>query len=287
MDPIATDTLGYLGALLAALGLGGAALFQLMDLESPVRGAYRRYVALLSRDADFLRLPIRGEWLARLHLGALALVLVGAAAAGSFTPVLVFPALAAAPVALLRHGREKRVLALEEQVDTWMLGLANTLRATPALGEALSYSARLVGPPFSEELDLMLKEFELGAALDDSLRAMAERIGSRTIRSVLSTLVVARGTGGQLSEVLETSAAQLREMARLEGVIRTKTAEGKSQAWVLALMPFGLLGAIHAIDPTFFVPLTTSTVGFVLIGIAVALWATAIGAARKILDLDV
>ena len=42
-----------------------------------------------------------------------------------------------------------------------------------------------------------------------------------------------RQVGGNLPKVLETTAHTLREMKRLEGVIRTKTADGRMQLWVI------------------------------------------------------
>ena len=63
---------------------------------------------------------------------------------------------------------------------------------------------------------------------------MAARIGSRQVDSALSAILIGRQVGGNLGRVLETTAASIREMARLDGVIRTKTAEGKMQLCVIA-----------------------------------------------------
>ena len=79
----------------------------------------------------------------------------------------------------------------------------------------------------------------------------------------------------------------LREMARLEGVVRTKTAEGKTQAYVLGVIPFVLIGAIHMVDEHWLDPLGSSTLGFAIISVAAVLWITAILLARKILAVDI
>ena len=76
-------------------------------------------------------------------------------------------------------------------------------------------------------------------------------------------------------------------MSRLEGVVRTKTAEGKSQAYVLGAIPFVLLGAIHLVDENWLRPLTQTFAGYVVIVIATLLWVAAIFSARKILAVDV
>ncbi len=47
-------------------------------------------------------------------------------------------------------------------------------------------------------------------------------------------------------------------MARLQGVVRTKTAEGKAQLWVLAVFPALMLILFDTVSPGYFTPLTES-----------------------------
>ncbi|MGB0680287.1 MAG: type II secretion system F family protein [Polyangiales bacterium] len=165
--------------------------------------------------------------------------------------------------------------------------LANALRASPSLGEALASSVELVSAPLSQELDLTVKAMHLGTPLQAALRQMVQRIGSRSVGAAITTLQVAQRTGGNLPQTLETAAAALREMARLEGVVRTKTAEGRSQLMVLAAIPFGLGAAIYAISPESLAPLWTTPAGYLLLAIATALWLGALLLARKILAVDI
>ena len=191
------------------------------------------------------------------------------------------------PLVVLRSKHDERVRLLEESLDGWLLMLANALKASPSLGEALQSSAKLIRPPFSEELDLVIKENKLGTPLDQALLNMSTRIKSRIISSSLATVLVGRQTGGDLPSILEQSASTLREMARLEGVVRTKTAEGKMQATVLAVIPFVLLFALHQVDNNWLRPLFQTTIGYVVLMAATILWASAILVARRILTVDI
>ena len=74
-------------------------------------------------------------------------------------------------------------------------------------------------------------------------------------------IVVARQTGGDLSGTLERAASALREATRLEGVLRTKTAEGRGQVVVLALVPFVLCIVIAWLDRSWFDPLIHQAYG--------------------------
>ena len=138
-----------------------------------------------------------------------------------------------------------------------------------------------------QELDVLVKEYELGTPLDQALENFGRRIQSKTLAGTITALKIARRSGGNLTELLETAASSLREFARLEGVVRTKTAEGKAQAFVIGMIPVPMVLGIRSMDPRFFEPLFHSFLGQVIIAGAVALWAVAILAARKILDVDV
>jgi tight adherence protein B len=89
-----------------------------------------------------------------------------------------------------------------------------------------------------------------------------------------------------VSTVLERAAGTLREMARLEGVLRTKTAEGKAQTFVLALTPFPLVGLLHSLNPGFLAPLLVSTRGHLLLALALLCWISSLLLARRILRVD-
>jgi len=190
------------------------------------------------------------------------------------------------PLLLLERARRKRVEALESQLDGWLTLLANSLHATPSVGDAIAETGRLSPPPIREEIDLMDKEIRLGTPIDETLHHAADRIDSPSIGSALASLVIARQTGGDLSAMLEETADALREMSRLEGVLSAKTAEVRSQAYILSAIPFVLVGAMHAVDPQWLLPLAETPLGWAIAGVASALWLAAILFARRVLSVD-
>lgn len=183
--------------------------------------------------------------------------------------------------------RARRVNVLDEQLEGWLTSLAATLRATPFLGEALEHSTTLVKAPLRDELEQTLKEQRLGVGLDEALDRMGQRVRSRTLQSVLGAVRIGRNTGGQLSAILERSAGTLREMARLEGVIRTKTAEGRAQTVVLAVMPAVMIPMLHRLNPDLLRPLVSGSRGYAVIATAVLLYLGAVFTAWKVLDVDI
>lgn len=183
--------------------------------------------------------------------------------------------------------RRRRVRRLEQQVEGWLATLARALEAAPSLGEAVEVSAAMSDVPLRDELDVVVSQLHLGRPLDRALTAFGQRVGSRTLALALSTLQVGRATGGGLPDVLRSAAAALAELERLEGVVRTKTAEGKVQAWTISVIPLPVYFAVRASDPDYFAPLEHTGMGHILTTVAVCFWLVAIFSARKILAVRI
>jgi tight adherence protein B len=245
-----------------------------------------RYLTYLDKRLRFIRSPTSATTFLGLQILAFAVL---TAVAVTFDEPLYFGAAGIAvfgPLLFMERTRRKRVEALEAQLDGWLTLLANALSATPSVSDAIAETGRLSGPPIREELDLVDKEVRLGTPLDDALMYAADRIDSPSIGSAMASLVIARQTGGDLSQMLEQTAGALRELTRLEGVLSAKTAEVRSQAYILAAIPFVLIGAMHAVDPHWLEPLGETPIGWTIAGVATALWLGAILFARRVLTVD-
>lgn len=282
-----TYLMGYGGALLLVAGAATALILMMRDPESGLRQSYARYVNALDKELRFLLIRRTGHEVARMQIGAIVAIPVVTFFLEEWILLLLIPPIAFAPFVILRQRATERRMRVEEQLDGWLMMLSNALKASPSLGDAIGNSAKLMRPPMSEELDLALKEMTLGTPLDQAVLNMSQRIGSLPVSSALATILVGRTTGGDLPFILEESANTLREMARLEGVVRTKTAEGKTQAYVLGAIPFLLIGAIYMVDEHWLDPLGETTMGFLIVGTAAILWLAAIFLARRILAVDV
>jgi tight adherence protein B len=275
------------GLGLAFFGLFVGTWSAMADQEGPVYRYWMRYTSMLERKLRPMFIFTPGRVIAVGQL--LALVLIVAAALTVEIPfwwVLIILAILG-PSFQIDMMRRKRIEQIEFQIDGFMLALANALKAIPSISAAFQSVAPILQPPIQQEVELAIKEMKVGSTLDQSLLHMASRIGSRSVDSGLSAILIGRQVGGNLPKVLETTAASLREMQRLEGVVKTKTAEGKAQLWVIGLLPFGFIIILNYFTPGYFDPLKQSVTGYMIGGIAGSMWVSALFLARKILAVDI
>lgn len=252
----------------------------------PIMRTYFRYISWLERELRMMFIFVTGKRIFRGQVVALYVYLTVHALVGIPYWAAGVPLIIAAPAMWIRSERQKRLARIEDQLDGMILALANALKSTPSVGAAFQSIVGVIQPPISQEIDLAVKEMKVGSTLDQALLHMASRIGSRQVDSALSAILIGRQVGGNLPRVLESTANSMREMRRLEGVVRTKTAEGRVQMWVIGAIPFLVLWGVQKMFPGFFDVLTESAGGYLLIAFAVGCWISSIVLARKVLKVN-
>ncbi|MBX3220304.1 MAG: type II secretion system F family protein [Labilithrix sp.] len=255
--------------------------------ETVLSRAHARYVAHLDRS---LRLLYRPEIGRRIAVGQASLAALAVAAEiGSGVPYLPLwlGAIAVGPELWLVRARARRVAALEQQVDGFVVALANALKTVPSPAAALQATTFILPQPTRQEIEQVLKEVRVGSSLEEALLAMSARVKSRWIDVAFSAVLIGLRVGGNLPAVLERTASMIREINRLFGVVRTKTSEGRAQVVLLAVFPMFIIGAFHLADPGYFDPLQHSLLGQLCVAVASLLWVASLLVARKIMAVDV
>jgi tight adherence protein B len=276
-----------LGALLLLATCVACAVIRFAAFgDNEVNRALSRHVASLERRMRLMFIETKGVHIVWAQ-GA-ATLLIAALALLTKTPLLWLgvPVVVLAPGMVLERMRKKRVQRIEQKLDGFVLALANALRAMPSPGKALASVLPVTPEPLDREIELVLREMRVGSTLEQALGHLSARVQSFQLDAALSGLLIGRQTGGNVPEILDGAAHTLREIARLQGVLRAKTAEGRAQANVLAAFPLVLVIAFDTVSPGYFRPLTESAAGIMVMMIAVGLWLSSVLMTRKIMEVQ-
>jgi len=151
----------------------------------------------------------------------------------------------------------------------------------------MELAALQVADPIKGELEQYLSDTSLGAPSEEALERMAERVGSYDMDMLVSTILIQRTTGGNLSEILDNVAETIRERERLQGEIRALTASQRFAGFILSIYPMVLLALFTALSPAIWTILFTDPVGRVVLGVALVLQVIGIISIRRLLRLEV
>jgi tight adherence protein B len=278
--------LAWAGVAVAALGIGYSA-FAAASGDTILTRYYQQYTAHLDRLMKLLFMKPAGKRIASIQI-AVAVLLTGV---GFFFGLpywyVALVLVVFGPAFQLSRKRAAHIKRLESQTDNLIMALANALKTVPSPSAALGTIVPILPTPMRLEIDRLLKEMRIGSTLEQALLNMMARLKSPDIDNALSALLIGLQVGGNLPIVLEATAATIREMNRLEGVVQTKTSESRAQLWVLAIFPFAICFAFTGIDKSYFDPLQRSVSGTLVTSVALLLWIAALFAARKILKVDI
>lgn len=280
--------LKWSGLLLVFVGLMIGAWGAIADSQGPVMRYWQRYCASLERKLRLMFIWTPGQQIAIGQIVAAVLVLALHVGIGldPYWWILIL-IIIIAPSRYIERMRQQRVAQLEDQIDGFLTSLANALKATPSVANSFIGIQPLLPSPIREEVELCVKEMKVGSTLDQALLNMGGRINSRQLDTALSAILIGRQLGGDLPRILDTTANTMREMIRLEGVVKTKTAEGKAQLWVLGAFPFIFAVVLNMMEPGFYDPLKKPIAGWAIAAFAGVSWLVSLLLARKVLSVEI
>lgn len=268
----------------------GLALFMLLRryIGGGVQFYRRRFMEQVGTGLrhSFIRLDPRYLFL----LNTAAAALAGGAVylwAGPLLVPLAVAAVAAAPYPVISILHRRRVTRCIQQLPDALRSIASALRAGTSLGRALEQTVRQQAPPITQELAVVLSEYRMGRSLEGSLGGLQARLDRPEIALLSSALVVASGVGGNLADTLDSLADSIEEKLNMEGKIRSLTAMGRMQGWVVGILPLLVCAWLFLHDPLSMRPLITEPLGWGLLGMVTLMMALAVAMIRKIVNIDV
>jgi len=183
--------------------------------------------------------------------------------------------------------RKRRLDRIEGQLPDAMLMLAGTARAGQSLPSAIRQVSQELPVPISQEFNLIQREQRLGVTMDDSLENLARRVPLQAVNLMVSAMRIANETGGGLAETLERGAQTLRSQHAMELKIRSLTAQGKLQAWVVGLLPVFLFYVLVKMEPQAMSLLWTTRMGWGVIAVVLIMEILGVWFIRRIVTIDV
>ncbi len=144
-----------------------------------------------------------------------------------------------------------RLKAFNEQLPEAITLLSNSLRSGMSIIQAMEMIARESEPPISEEFQRVLREIGLGVGPQDALVHLVRRMDSEDLDLTVTAILVQFDVGGNLSKVLDSIVHTIRERVKLQGEIRTMSAQGRTAGFILSGLPIGVAGMLLLIAPAY------------------------------------
>jgi len=205
-----------------------------------------------------------------------------------FFTIIVGVAVYMAPILISNYKENKRFAMIDKQLADGLVLVTNSLRSGLSFAQGLEVLAEQGQPPLRDEFKIVTDELRLGLSMEQALLNLANRMKkSREMKIAITAINIARETGGNMSEALETISETMRKRNEMFGKISALTAQGRLSGIIVTALPFGLGFVINLIDPVMMRPLYTTVPGYFILLLMMFLIAIGWILIKKIITIDI
>jgi tight adherence protein B len=208
-----------------------------------------------------------------IRIGTVALgALIGLFRFGiSIGPIVIAAVGFVIPPLVVNYLQRRRQNMFNDQLTGMLQLLSNSLKTGYAIDRALETVATKSQPPVSTEFERVTTEVTLGTSVEDALSALLLRINSPDLEFIVTAILLHTRVGGNLAEVLDNISDTLRDRLQTKRDMSVLTAQSRASASIITGLPILLALGLYVFVPGYFAPMTSTFVGYVLLGIAALL----------------
>jgi len=159
----------------------------------------------------------------------------------------------------------------DQLVDAIMI-MSSSFRGGLSLVQAFESVVDEMPEPVKGEFGVVLGENKMGVSLDESLNRLYMRMPSPAMQQMVTAILLARETGGNLPIIFMRIVNSTRERKKIEKNLQTLTVQGKIQAFVMTGLPVFFFFTVSGSNPHFFDTMFNSPKGQQLMILCIILW---------------
>ena len=160
----------------------------------------------------------------------------------------------------------------ENQLIDALMIMSSSFRGGLSLIQAMEAVTEEMPPPIQNEFMTVLGENKMGVSLEEALNHLYNRMPSPALQQMITAILLARETGGNLPVIFSRIVHVIRERKRIIGQIETLSIQGKIQGIVMSMLPLGFFSIVYSTNPHFFDSLFLTDIGRVMLIYAAVSW---------------
>ena len=225
--------------------------------------------------------------IAAVGLAIIAGILMGLLTGSILLAVIVGAAVVVVLYMYINGAATKERKKFARQLPEVLTLLATSLRAGYSIMQAIEAVASEAPEPSKREFGQAMSEIRLGRPMIESLGDIAVRMESQDFEWTVMAIGIQREVGGNLAEVLQSTAETMLHRNRFRREVKALTAEGRLSMYIMLGLPFAIALGIYFLNPGYLDPLFTTLPGIVAMVIAVISMTIGALIMRKIVDIKV
>jgi tight adherence protein B len=173
------------------------------------------------------------------------------------------------------------------QLVDGLMVLSGSLRAGLSLLQSFEVLTEEMPAPISQEFSLVLRENRIGVPLEVALANLKKRMPMEDVDLIVTSILVARETGGDLTETFNQLIFTIRERTKLLGRLKALTVQARLQGVIMGVLPIAFAFFVYSYNRHFFDIMLSNETGRFLLVLAFILEILGIFFIRKFSKVDI
>ncbi len=182
---------------------------------------------------------------------------------------------------------EDKMLKKEQENDLLkaITIMNNSFKSGHSIMQAIKLVSTELDSPLGLEFKKMYVDLTYGLSLDIVFKRFESRVKLENVKYITTSLTILNETGGDIVKVFDGVEKTFFYNKKLDDELENLTAASKMLYYVLLFIPIVFVLFIYLLDSTYFTPLFTSTIGYIIIGIIIILYISYIMVIKRIMKV--
>ena len=182
--------------------------------------------------------------------------------------------------------KKRHVAAYLDELPNAVEAIVRGVKSGLPLNDSMRLVAKEAKEPIKSEFQKVLDQQTMGKSTSEAIQTLFDRMPLPEVNFFVVVITVQQQAGGNLSEALGNLSRVLRNRKKMKQKIKAMSSEAKASAGIIGSLPFivGLL--VTLTTPSYMVPMFTTTLGFIWLGIAAILMTFGVWIMAKMVSFD-
>lgn len=186
----------------------------------------------------------------------------------------------------LGRRRKKYQAAYLEELPNAVEAIVRGVKSGLPLNDSMRLVAKEAKEPIKSEFQRVLDQQSLGKSTTEAVSVLFERMPLPEVNFFVVVITVQQQAGGNLSEALGNLSRVLRNRKKMKQKIKAMSSEAKASAGIIGSLPFLVGTLVSLTTPSYMVPMFTTTIGMIWLGIAAIMMAFGVWVMSRMIQFD-
>lgn len=173
-------------------------------------------------------------------------------------------------IVIIIYHNEKKLI--EEQLLQAVVIMNSAFKSGKNITEAIMIVKKELPSPIKDEFEIIYKDISYGLSLNDAFTRLYNRVKLEETKYIAASLSLLSKTGGNIVTVFNMIERNFYDRLKIKNELNALTSTSKFLYRLLMVLPFIFVIIIMALNPAYFAPLFTNTIGIIVLVIMLLLY---------------